>query len=147
MGIESIGSVLKKKGHEMWSVAPDATVYDALALMAAKDLSAMPVMSEGSLVGIVSARDYGRKVVLEGKSARDVRVREIMTTSLVTVTPDATVLDAMSLMDTHHFRHLPVLKDGKLEGVVTMSDLMREVISGQAFTIDQLHTYIGQPQI
>jgi CBS domain-containing protein len=104
-------------------------------------------MSEGSLIGIVSARDYGRKVVLEGKSAREVRVREIMTTSLVTVTPDATVLDAMSLMDRHHFRHLPVLKDGKLEGVVTMSDLMSEVISRQAFTIDQLHTYIGQPPI
>jgi CBS domain-containing protein len=105
------------------------------------------IISEGSLVGIVSARDYGRKVVLEGKSARDVRVREIMTTSLVTVTPEATVLDAMSLMNRHHFRHLPVLKEGKLEGVVTMSDLMSEVISGQAFTIDQLHRYIGQPWI
>jgi CBS domain-containing protein len=144
MDIESIGSVLKKKGDEICSVAPDATVYDALALMAAKNLAAVLVMSEGSLIGIVSARDYGRKVVLEGKSAREVRVREIMTTSLVTVTPEATVLDAMSLMNRHHFRHLPVLKDGKLEGVVTMSDLMSEVISGQAFTIDQLHTYIGQ---
>jgi CBS domain-containing protein len=147
VGIESIGLVLKKKGHEICSVAPDATVYDALALMAAKNLTAVLIMSEDRPLGIVSARDYGRKVVLEGKSAKDVRVREIMTTSLITVTPDATVLDAMSLMKTHHFRHLPVLKEGKLEGVVTMSDLMREVISGQAFTIDQLHTYIGQPQI
>jgi len=147
MEIESIGLVLKKKGHEICSVAPDVTVYDALALMAAKNLAAVLVMSEGNLVGIVSARDYGRKVVLEGKSARDVRVREIMTTSLVTVTPEATVLDAMSLMNRHHFRHLPVLKDGKLEGVVTMGDLMSEVISGQAFTINQLHTYIGQPPI
>ena len=144
MGIESIASVLKKKGQKICSVAPDATVYDALALMAAKNLAAVLVMSEGSLVGIVSARDYGRKVVLEGKSARDVRVREIMTTSLVTTTPEATVLDAMSLMNRHHFRHLPVLKEGKLAGVVTMSDLMSEVISGQAFTIDQLHSYIGQ---
>jgi CBS domain-containing protein len=147
MEIESIGSVLKKKGSEICSVAPDVTVYDALALMAAKNLAAVLVISEGNLVGIVSARDYGRKVVLEGKSARDVRVREIMTTSLVTVTPEATVLDAMSLMNRHHFRHLPVLQRGKVEGIVTMSDLMSEVISGQAFTIDQLHTYIGQPPI
>jgi CBS domain-containing protein len=147
MDIESIGSVLRKKEHEICSVAPDATVYDALALMAAKNLAAVLVISEGSLVGIVSARDYGGKVVLEGKSARDVRVREIMTTSLTTITPEATVLDAMALMDRRHFRHLPVLKEGKLEGVVTMSDLMREVISGQAFTIDQLHTYIGHSPI
>jgi CBS domain-containing protein len=147
MEIESIGSVLKKKGHEICSVAPDATVYDALTLMAAKNLAAVLVISEGKLAGIVSARDYGRKVILEGKSAKDVRVQEIMTTSLVTVTPEATVLDAMALMNRHHFRHLPVLKDGTLDGVVTMADLMSEVISGQAFTIDQLHTYIGQPPI
>jgi|HubBroStandDraft_2_1064218.scaffolds.fasta_scaffold679679_1 CBS domain-containing protein len=144
MAVESIGSVLKKKGHEIYSVAPDASVHDALAIMATKNLAALLVMSEGSLLGIVSARDFGRKVILEGKSARDVRVREIMTVSLITITPEATVLDAMALMDRHHFRHLPVLKNGKLEGVITMSDLMSEVISGQAFTIDQLHVYMGQ---
>jgi CBS domain-containing protein len=147
MGIRSISSILEKKGHEIYSVAPDATVYDALALMASKNLAAALVISEGNLVGIVSARDFGRKVVLEGKAARDVKVREIMTTSLITITPEATVLDAMKLMDRHHFRHLPVLKDGKLEGVVTMSDLMSEVISGQAFTIEQLHAYLGQTPI
>lgn len=140
----SIGSVVKKKGHEICSVAPDATVHDALALMAAKNLAAVLVISEGSLVGIVSARDYGRKVILQGKSARDVRVQEIMTTSLVTVGPEATVLDAMALMSRHHFRHLPVFKEGKLDGIVTMADLMDEVISGQAFTIDQMHKYLGQ---
>lgn len=144
MVVESIGSVLKKKGNEIWSVAPDATVHDAIALMAAKNLAAVLVISDGSLLGIVSARDFGRKIVLEGRSARDVRVHEIMTTSLVTISPEGTVLDAMRLMDRHHFRHLPVMKEGKLEGVVTMSDLMSEVISGQAFTIDQLHAYITQ---
>ena len=144
MAVELIGAVLKKKGHEIYSVAPDATVHEAIALMAAKNLAAVLVMSEGKLLGIVSARDYGRKVVLEGKFARDVRVQEIMSTSLVTINPEATVLDAMALMDRHHFRHLPVVEEGKLEGVVTMSDLMSEVISGQAFTIDQLHMYIGQ---
>jgi CBS domain-containing protein len=146
MVVELISSILKKKGHEIHSVAPDATVHEAIALMAANNLAAVLVISGGKLLGIVSARDYGRKVVLEGKFARDVRVQEIMTTSLVTIAPEATVLDAMALMDRHHFRHLPVLKDGKLEGVITMGDLMSEVISGQAFTIDQLHTYIGGGQ-
>jgi CBS domain-containing protein len=146
MVIESIGSVLKKKGHEICSVAPDATVHDAIALMATKNVAAVLVISEGQLVGIVSARDYGRKVVLEEKSSRDVRVREIMTTSLVTITPETTVLDAMELMTRHHIRHLPVLKEGKLDGLVSMGDLVGEVISGQAFTIDQLHTYITGAQ-
>jgi CBS domain-containing protein len=144
MTVESISSVLKKKGNEICSVAPDATVHDAIALMAAKNLAAVLVISEGSLRGIVSVRDFGRKIVLEGKSARDVRVDEIMTASVVTITPEANVLDAMKLMDRHHFRHLPVMREGKLEGVVTMSDLMSEVISGQAFTIDQLNAYITQ---
>ncbi len=146
MVIESIGSVLKRKGHEIWSVAPDATVHDAIALMAAKNVAAVLVISEGQPVGIVSARDYGRKVVLEGKSSRDVRVQEIMTASLVTMTPETTVLDAMELMTRHHIRHLPVLKEGKLDGVVSMGDLVSEVISGQAFTIDQLHRYITGTQ-
>jgi CBS domain-containing protein len=146
MTVESIGSVLHKKGHEISSVAPEATVHEAIALMAAKNVAAVLVISEGDLAGIISARDYGRKVILAGKSPNDVRVKEIMTTSLVTVTPEATVLDAMELMTRHHIRHLPVLQEGELEGVVSMGDLVGEVISGQAFTIDQLHTYIsGSP--
>jgi CBS domain-containing protein len=143
MVIESIRSVLRNKGQEICSVAPDATVYDAIALMAAKSLAAVLVISEGTLLGIVSARDYGRKVILKGKSSKDVLVREIMTTSLVTVSPETTVLDAMALMTHHHIRHLPVLEEGKLDGVVSMADLVSEVISGQAFTIDQLQAYIG----
>src|ERR1700722_17551773 len=110
-----LDSVLRDKGREICSVAPGATVYDAIALMAAKSVAAVLVISEGALVGIVSARDYGRKVILKGKSSKDVRVQEIMTTSLVTVTPETTVLDAMALMTQHHIRHLPVLEEGKLE--------------------------------
>jgi CBS domain-containing protein len=143
MAIESIGSVLKKKGHEICSVAPGATVHDAIALMAAKSVAAVLVISEGALVGIVSARDYGREVVLKEKSSRDVRVHEIMTTSLITVAPQTTVLEAMALMTLHHIRHLPVLEEGKLDGIVSMGDLVSEVISGQAFTIEQLHKYIS----
>jgi CBS domain-containing protein len=144
MVIESIGSVLKKKGHEISSVAPGATVHEAIALMAAKDVGAVLVISEGTLVGIISIRDFGRKVVLEGKSARDVRVQEIMTSSLITVTPETTVLEAMALMTRHHIRHLPVLEQGKLDGIVSMADLVSEVVSGQAFAIDQLQRYISQ---
>jgi CBS domain-containing protein len=140
---ESIGSVLKKRGHEICSVAPGATVYEAVALMAAKGVAAVLVISEGSLVGIISARDYGRKVILKDKSSRDVRVQDIMTSSLITVTPQTTVLDAMATMSRHHIRHLPVLEDGRLAGVISMGDLVSEVISGQAFTIDQLHKYIS----
>ena len=143
MAVESIGSVLKKKGHEICSVAPGATVYEAVALMAAKGVAAVLVISEGALVGIVSARDYGRKVILKDKSSRDVRVQDIMTSSLITVTPQTTVLDAMATMSRHHIRHLPVLEDGRLAGVISMGDLVSEVISGQAFTIDQLHKYIS----
>jgi CBS domain-containing protein len=143
MAIESIGSVLKRKGHEICSVAPGATVYDAIALMAANGVAAVLVISEGALVGIISARDYGRKVVLKEKSSRDVRVHEIMTTSLITVAPQTTVLEAMALMTLHHIRHLPVLEEGKLDGIVSMGDLVSEVISGQAFTIEQLHKYIS----
>jgi CBS domain-containing protein len=144
MSTGSIASVLKKKGHEIHSVVPGATVYDAISLMAAKSVAAVLVISEDTLVGIISARDYARKVILKGKSSRDVSVEETMTTSLVTVTPETTVLDAMELMTRHHIRHLPVLKDGKLDGLVSMGDLVTEVISGQAFTIDQLHRYITQ---
>jgi CBS domain-containing protein len=143
MAVESIGSVLKKKGHEICSVAPGATVYEAVALMAAKGVAAVLVISEGALVGIISARDYGRKVILKDKSSRDVRVQDIMTSSLITVTPQTTVLDAMATMSRHHIRHLPVLEDGRLAGVISMGDLVSEVISGQAFTIDQLHKYIS----
>jgi CBS domain-containing protein len=143
MVIESIGSILRKKGHEICSVAPGATVYDAIALMAAKNVAAVLVIWEGKLVGIISARDYGRKVILKGKSSNDVRVQEVMTSSLITVTPETTVLDAMALMTRHHIRHLPVLQEGKLDGVVSMGDLVSEVISGQAFTIDQLQKYIS----
>jgi CBS domain-containing protein len=147
MVIETIASILKKKGHDICSIAPGATVYDAIALMAAKSVASVLVISDGALVGIISTRDYGKKVILKGKASKDIRVQEVMTTSLVTVSPDTTVLDAMELMTRHHIRHLPVLEDGKLKGVVSMGDLVGEVISGQAFTIDQLQKYIGHTPV
>jgi CBS domain-containing protein len=144
MIVESIGSVLKKKGQDISSVAPGATVHEAIALMATNNVGAVLVISEGSLVGIITIRDFGRKVVLEGKSAREVRVQEIMTSSLITVTPETNVLKAMAMMTDHHIRHLPVLEHGELSGIVSMADLVNEVVTGQAFVIDQLQRYIGQ---
>jgi CBS domain-containing protein len=117
-------------------------VHEAVALMAEKDVGAVLVISNDSLVGIISVRDYGRKIVLQERSSRDVRVQEIMTTSVITVAPKTTVLEALDLMTRHHIHHLPVLAEGKLDGVVSMGDLASEVISGQAFTIEELQKYI-----
>ena len=107
---ETVGSILGRKGREIWSVAPEATVYDAIALMAAKSIGAVLVISEGTLIGIVSERDYARKVILQGRSSKETQVREIMTADLVTVTPEITVDDCMKVMTYSRIRHLPVLE-------------------------------------
>ena len=124
-------------------MAPDSTVYDAIALMAEKSVGAVLVISEGRLVGIVSERDYARKVILQGRSSKDTRVKEIMTMYLVAVTPENTVDECMRIMTHHRIRHLPVLDREDLVGIVSIGDLVNAVIADQAHTIDQLHTYIG----
>jgi len=140
---ETVGSILGLKGREIWSVAPNATVYDAVALMAAKSIGAVLVISEGSLLGIVSERDYARKVILQGSSSKETQVRDVMTTGLVTVTPDASVDDCMKIMTYNRIRHLPVLDRGELVGIVSIGDMVKAIIADQAHTIAQLHTYIG----
>src|SRR5215469_13281599 len=107
---ESIGSILGRKDRNIWSVAPNATVYEAIELMAAKSVGAVLVIAEDGLVGIISERDYARKVILQGRSSKDTVVREIMTSGLITVTPEATVEECMRLMTHHRIRHLPVLE-------------------------------------
>jgi CBS domain-containing protein len=124
-------------------VAPDATVFDAIALMADKSVGAVLVIFEGRPVGIVSERDYARKVILQGRSSKDTRVLDIMTVGLVTVTPDNTIDECMRIMTHHRIRHLPVIDRGDLVGIVSIGDLVNAVIADQAQTIDQLHTYIG----
>jgi len=141
---ETITSILKNKGAEIYSIAPDAPVHDALAIMAEKGVAAVLVLAKGKLAGIVSAKDYGRKVVLRGRSARDTPVQEIMTTPVVTVTLEATTWECMAIMTQHHIRHLPVFSKGELVGMVSLGDLARAVIADQAFQIDQLMTYVGQ---
>ena len=140
---ETIGSILGRKGRQVWSVAPKATVYDAISLMAAKAVGAVVVISEGRLIGIVSERDYARKVVLQGRSSKDTEVREIMTDHLITATPENTVEECMSLMTHHRVRHLPVLEKGELVGIVSIGDLVNAIIADQAETIEHLHTYIA----
>ncbi|HLK70217.1 MAG TPA: CBS domain-containing protein [Bryobacteraceae bacterium] len=139
---ETMASVLKSKGSDIWSIAPDATVYDAIAVMAHKGVGALLVMAEGRLEGIISERDYARKVILEGRSSKDTRVREIMTPAVMTVSPDHTVDMCMQIMTESRIRHLPVVERDTVVGVVSIGDMVRATIAAQAATIDHLHTYI-----
>ena len=140
---ETVASILKKKGDAIWSVQPTATVYEAIALMAEKSVGALLVVSDGKLVGIISERDYARKVVLQRRSSSDTLVREIMTGSVVTVTPDHSVENCMKMITEHRVRHLPVLAGEQLLGVISIGDLVNSIITEQAETIGHLHTYIS----
>jgi CBS domain-containing protein len=139
---DSLRLVLNQKGQDIWYVSPDACVYDAIEIMAEKYVGALLVVSEGNLVGVVSERDYARKVILQGKSSKQTQVKEIMTTPAIFVTPQHTVEDSMRIMTDKHIRHLPVVEDGKILGVVSIGDLVKWMISAQQQTISQLHNYI-----
>jgi CBS domain-containing protein len=141
---ETIGSILNRKGHQSYSLPPDAAVRDALVVMAEKGVAAVLVVSNGKPAGIVSAKDYGRRVVLEGRDPEAVRVHEIMSSPVVTVESDADAAHALAVMTQHHIRHLPVIDKGKLTGVVSMGDLASAIISDQAYAIDHLKEYIGR---
>ncbi|MEK7404489.1 MAG: CBS domain-containing protein [Acidobacteriota bacterium] len=139
---ETIRSILKKKGSDVWWLPPEASVYDAIAKMADKGVGALVVLAEGKLAGIMSERDYARKVFLKGKSSKETLVREIMTATVVTVTPEQTVDECMRIMTGHRIRHLPVMEGGEVVGVVSIGDLVNSIISVQAATIHQLSNYI-----
>jgi CBS domain-containing protein len=141
--LDTIGSILGKKRREIWFVTPQASVYEAIALMAEKSIGAVLVIADQRLVGIVSERDYARKVILKGRSSKETMVQEIMTRDLIIVSPENTVDECMRIMTDRRIRHLPVLDRGKLVGIVSIGDLVNAVIADQAQTIDQLHTYIG----
>jgi CBS domain-containing protein len=138
----SVAHLLQTKGHAVWSIPPDASVYEAIKLMADKGVGALLVMEGQRLVGIVSERDYARKVILQGKSSRDTPIREIMTDKVFYVRPDQTVEDCMALMTARRIRHLPVLDDDRVIGVVSIGDLVKAVISEQEVRIQQLEQYI-----
>jgi CBS domain-containing protein len=141
--LDTVRTILEHKGYGVTTISPGATVYDAIAEMAAIGVGALPVVANGQLVGIVSERDYARKVILQGRSSKETLVREIMTEGTITVSPTHTVDECMRIVTDRHIRHLPVVEDGELKGIVSIGDLVKAIISTQAFTIDQLHTYIG----
>jgi CBS domain-containing protein len=140
---ETVGSILRTKGNQVWQIAPSATVYDAVSQMAQRSVGALPVVSDGELVGIVTERDYARKVILQGRSSPQTLVREIMTPSPVTITPEFTVQQCLRIMSLRRFRHLPVVEEGNLCGIISIGDLVHAIIANQAFTIEQLETYIA----
>jgi CBS domain-containing protein len=140
--MESLRQLLAAKGNQVYSIRPDAKVIESLQLMAQKDVGALLVMEGDKLVGIVSERDYARKVILQGKSSQDVAVRDIMTPNPITVEPSATVEQCMSLVTRKRIRHLPVCERGAVIGIVSIGDLVKEVIAEQEQTIKQLESYI-----
>lgn len=140
--MKTVRQLLQTKGGEVHSIGPDARVIDALKLMADKEIGALVVIDKGKLAGILSERDYARKVILLGKSSQDIAVREIMTEKVVTIQPTQTVEDCMALMTSRRVRHLPVSEGERLIGLLSIGDLVKEVIADQEQTIKELESYI-----
>lgn len=139
----TIEQLLAKKGHQVWFIDPDVTVFDAIAKMAEKDVGSLVVMDGDKLVGIITERHYSRNVVLKGKTSPTTPVRDIMEKRVIITTPEQTVEYCLALMTQARIRHLPVMKEGKVAGVVSIGDLVKNVIGDQEFIIDQLENYIG----
>lgn len=139
---KTVRQILGEKGIAVRTVDPDASVLDALRIMAEHDVGALPVVKDGELVGLVSERDYARKVILRGRFSKDTSVREIMSTDVVTVTSTQTVHDCMRLMTDRRFRHLPVVENGQLAGIISIGDAVKGVMEEQRETIEELEGYI-----
>lgn len=137
-----ISEILRGKANQVWSIAPHATVFDAIALMAEKNIGALPVVEAGRLIGILSERDYTRKVILHGKSSRETTTREIMTCPVTTVGPATSIDACMQLITQRRIRHLPVLADGRLTGMISIGDLVNWIISAQSAALEQMENYI-----
>lgn len=138
-----IGALIRSKDGPVWSLAPSASVYEAIAMMAEKQVGALLVMQDERLQGIVSERDYARKVILRGRSSRDTPVSEIMSSPVVTVSPSHTVADCMRLVTEKRFRHLPVVEDGRVIAMVSIGDLVNWVVTEQQETIRHLEAWIS----
>ncbi|MBI4443823.1 MAG: CBS domain-containing protein [Acidobacteria bacterium] len=143
--LDPIDSLLKVKGYHVWAVEPDASVYEAIEQMAQKRVGVLMVLSHGELVGIISERDYARKVILEGKSSKETEVREIMTSPVISATPQQTIAECMKVLTRNNIRHLPVVENGKVLGVVSLGDLVKWIINAQAEMIQELGGYFQGP--
>jgi len=141
---KTVGDVIKKKGRQVWSVTPSTTVYDTLMLMADREIGAVLVIEEDHPVGIFSERDYARQVILKGRASKDTPVREVMSSRIVFVRPDQSLEDCMALMTDKRMRHLPVMHQGALAGMLSIGDVVKEMISEKEFLIEQLANYIQQ---
>ena len=140
--MQTVGQLLQIKGTEVFSVSPHDSVLHAIEVMATRHVGALLVMNQGSLLGIISERDYARKVILKNRSSHDTPVGDIMTPSPVSVTPEDTVHHCMQLMTDKHVRHLPVIERGRVAGMVSIGDLVKAVIAEQQAQIEQLESYI-----
>ena len=140
---DTVQDLLKRKGQDVWSITPDSSVYRAIELMAEKHVGALMVMNGDQLVGIISERDYARKVVLKGRSSKETPIREIMSSPVITIEPQRSVDDCMKVITDHRVRHLPVIEKEKVIGVVSIGDLVNWIISAQDHTIQQLQNYIS----
>ncbi len=138
-----VSEILKTKGYDVWSIRPDATVFDAVKLMSERGVGALLVMDGEKLVGIVTERDYARKVILEGRSSRETPVRDVMTKRVLCVTPQQTVQECMALMNDKRARHLPVLDHKRVVGVVSIGDLVKAIIEEQQVLIEHLQHYVN----
>jgi CBS domain-containing protein len=139
----TISAILKNKSGEVWSTTPDTSVYEAIEMMAERGVGALPVMEQGQLRGILSERDYARKIILMGRSSKETPVSDIMTANPITVTPQQTVVECMRIVTDKRIRHLPVVENGRLTGMISIGDLVNWVISEQEQTIRHLEAYIS----
>jgi CBS domain-containing protein len=139
---DPISEILERKGYEIWSVAPTAPIFEAVLRMSQARVGALLVLERGKLVGIISERDYARKVILEGRSSKETLVWEIMTTPVISVGPTATVDECMQLMTHHRIRHLPVLESQKPAGMISIGDLVQWIISAHEGMVEELSNYI-----
>ncbi len=140
----TVKQLLQGKGHDIWSIGPEASVYDAIELMADKEVGALVVLEGDSLVGVLSERDYARKVVLQGRSSKGTKIKEIMTTRVAYARPEQTVEECMALMTDKRIRHLPVMDGDELLGVISIGDLVKAIIEEQQHVIEQLEQYISR---
>ena len=138
----TVAQLLESKGKSVWTISPDASVYEALKVMADRGVGALVVVLEGRIAGMFSERDYARKVILQDRFSKETQVKEIMTERVLAVSPQETAEQAMALMTRGHNRHLPVLEDGRLVGIISIGDVVNAVISHQTFIIEQLENYI-----